>query len=108
MQIFRFSLFFVIIVFAQFLLSCETEAFKQNIITKGDIFIQKDSIYTQYSNETNTYVGFNSVNAINAIAKIENKYFNDYRKGVSNYYGTAWYESMLMQVDSANQPSKWD
>ena len=108
MQIFRFSLFFAIIVFVLLLLSCETDIYKQNIITKGDIFIQKDSIYTKYSNKTNTYKGFNSVKAINAIAKIENKYFNNYHKGGSKHYGTAWYESMLMDTDSTGQPTKWN
>jgi hypothetical protein len=54
----------------------------------------KAKIFTTLSTEKNTYKNFNSPNAINTIATIENNYFNDYNHGLSNYYGTVWYETL--------------
>ena len=49
-------------------------------------------IFTQRSNQKNTSQGFNSPNAINKIASIENEYFNAYQNSQSKYYGTQWYQ----------------
>ncbi len=51
-------------------------------------------IYTSKSQEENTYQGFDSPKAINAIAKMENQYFNNFeRNRMSPYYGTVWREN---------------
>jgi len=47
-------------------------------------------IYTEYSALENTYAGFNSPEAINALAKMENDHFHTYETGTSHYYGTSW------------------
>jgi hypothetical protein len=88
--------------------ACYNASSKNNQTSKDSISIHKDSVYTPYSNEKNTYTGFSSPNAINAIAKIENDYFNNYKKNVSKYYGTIWYHSAFMNVDSISGKSQWD
>jgi hypothetical protein len=47
-------------------------------------------IYTPYSSLPNTYHGFHSPNAINALAKMENAYFRNYGLNGTGYYGTVW------------------
>jgi len=49
-------------------------------------------IYTAYSSSQHLYKGFESSQAINRIAQIQNKYFQQYELGLSEYYGTAWRE----------------
>lgn len=52
---------------------------------------KKDSIiFSKPSTLKNKYIGFNSPKAINAIAGIENEYFNDIQDSYSRYYGTVW------------------
>ncbi len=52
----------------------------------------KYKTYTPKSELENHYIGFNSPNAINRIAEIENAYFNDSKTGFSKFYGTVWKE----------------
>jgi hypothetical protein len=89
-------------------MACSNANSQANNNSKDSTIILKDSIYTPFSTEKNNYLGFNSPNAINAIAKIENDYFNNYRKNISKYYGTMWYNSALMNVDSISGKSQWD
>jgi len=82
-------IFLYIIVFCS---SCgwfSSEEKKVPVAPRRDTF---DVIYTKYSNLPNTYKGFNSPEAINRIADIENEYFNNFDHSVSRYYGTEWYE----------------
>ncbi len=52
---------------------------------------KKDTIFhTQPSTLSNTYNGFNSPKAINAIVVIENEYFTNVKESFSKYYGTVW------------------
>ncbi len=52
--------------------------------------VKKDSIFTAYSNLENQYDGFQSPDAINKIANIENDHFNLIEDSISPYYGTVW------------------
>lgn len=76
---------------------------KNSIVSKTqqpkDTFV----IYTKPSKLENTYKAFNSPNAINKLAAIENEYFNNYKKSESKYYGTAWYKNAInTNRDSTN------
>lgn len=87
--------FFYIITF--FIFSCSeiSEPITRKKITNSYKYI----IYTNYSNQENSYIGFNSPNAVNRIANIENEYFNSVENSYSKYYGTAWYETAaFMQI----------
>lgn len=67
---------------------------KKKVTIKKPI-IDKEKIYTQLSKKKNKYINFNSPNAINEIAAIENEYFNNYNTSFSKYYGTVWYQNAL-------------
>lgn len=58
----------------------------------------------ELSSLENQYSGFNSVNAINEIVKIENEYYKDFGKGESKYCGTVWLENAYLESfnDSLN------
>lgn len=47
-------------------------------------------VYTAYSHLPNTYAGFHSPNAINALAKMENAFFRNYNGAGAGFYGTVW------------------
>jgi len=79
-------LFTIIIVL---LIACQAD---EDIPTQKQQQQDTFVIYTQYSNLGNTYYGFNSPNAINRIADIENEYFNNFDDSISRYYGTLWAE----------------
>lgn len=55
-----------------------------------DATVEARPIYTSLSDLPNSYLGFHSPKAINAIATIENSYFYAYENGQSVYYGTVW------------------
>ncbi len=57
----------------------------------------KNIIYTSYSKQENSYIGFNSPKAINRIADIENEYFNSIENSYSKYYGTDWYKTAIYE-----------
>ena len=65
-------------------ISCNTTA------PKSEVAVESPRIFTQYSDLPNSYQGFHSPHAINAIATMENRYFNTYEKGTSSYFGTVW------------------
>jgi len=50
----------------------------------------KKVIHTPYSTKENEYINFNSVDAINKIADIDNEYFQNRIDKFSRYYGTVW------------------
>jgi len=52
--------------------------------------VQETKVFTLKSENKNTNINFNSPKAINAIADIENEYFNAYSTAQSRYYGTIW------------------
>jgi hypothetical protein len=83
------------------LFSCKNESDKDIEITSN----LEEVIYTRYSTAQNEYSNFNSVNAINKIAEIENEYFESVEKGISRYYGTVWREQAerIMINDSISQ-----
>lgn len=68
----------------------------------------KPNIYIPYSTLENTYEHFNSPMAINAIAAIENEYFNAYQDDVSAYYGTVWEISASASSPDKGSPSTFD
>jgi len=95
------TLQFVVLFTSMILLySCNNDKVKNDTSKQNQNHLPIDSIFTQYSNEENLYIGFNSPIAINTIAKIENEYFNDYKNGISKYYGTSWCESSVIEKDS--------
>lgn len=47
-------------------------------------------VFSLPSSQTNQAIGFHTPMAINRISAIENEYFNEYKTGVSRYYGTIW------------------
>ena len=63
----------------------------KEITSNENKVIDSIKIYTEPSKLENKYLNFNSPNAINRIASIENDYFNDYKLNLSKYYGTQWY-----------------
>lgn len=91
---------FVILIF---LISCKSEnSIKEDSFwrIKGtDRFI----IYTQPSILENKYEGFNSVTAINEIAKIENNHLNDFDEQGSQYYGTIWEQNSQLFFHNDSQ-----
>lgn len=87
--------------------SCNSNVVNNSSIEKDTIFLQMEIIYTPYSLNSNQYFGFNSQHAINAIAHIENDYYNRYREGVSKYYGTDWYESQIMNDEFDSTLNVW-
>ncbi|MBN2890580.1 MAG: hypothetical protein JXL97_01820 [Bacteroidales bacterium] len=93
--------FFLVIV-----LSCndETVSSLDADVSNVDTF----KIYTSYSNLDNTYSGFNSPNAINKVADIENEYFNNYEKSYSKYYGTFWHEMVSFDTLENDSISVFD
>lgn len=48
--------------------------------------------FALFSENENTCINFNAVEAINAIVEIENRHFKDFADKGSRYYGTAWRE----------------
>lgn len=64
--------------------------------------------YTKLSKIENKSIGFNSPNAINTIATIENEYFNNYTKHESRYYGTSWYELAVTRFDKEDSLSVFE
>jgi len=64
--------------------------------------IVEEKIFTEYSTLTNQYANFNSVNAINKIADIENEYFRNTKNSVSKYYGTVWREQAEHKIIENN------
>lgn len=85
-----------------FLIACLEERPANVSISKQP---QKDSlvIYTQPSSLKNQYLNFNSPNAINRLAVIENEYFNHFQDSISRYYGTEWRASAFSeyQIDDS-------
>ena len=72
------------------LITCEhANKSLSNEVTVPSI-IPDTTVYTNSSNLLNEYVNFNSPNAVNRIAEIENEYFRNYKHGLSRYYGTEW------------------
>lgn len=65
-------------------------------------------VYTQKSKLDNEYLNFNSPNAINRIAEIENEYFNDYRLSSSKYYGTQWYNSIGLSMELSDSTNVFE
>lgn len=104
-KIMRRGIYFLVIVISM-CYSCEQ---KTKVITpevKTDI--DSIQIYTQLSKLENEYINFNSPNAINRIAGIENEYFNDYRLNLSKYYGTQWYNSVGLRMDLSDSMTVFD
>lgn len=77
--------------------SCKKETKK--VSTVRNKVLDSIKTYTQPSRLKNEYINFNSPNAINKIAKIENQYFNDYKLDLSKYYGTQWYNSVGLTME---------
>jgi len=77
--------------------SCEKKTKKSTYIKKK--VIDSAIVYTPKSELENEYLNFNSPEAINRIADIENEYFNGYRLNSSKYYGTQWYYSVGLSKD---------
>lgn len=77
--------------------SCKEKTKKSTYIKKK--VIDSAIVYTPKSKLENEYLNFNSPEAINRIADIENEYFNDYRLNSSKYYGTQWYYSVGLSKD---------
>ena len=101
--------FKILLALSLLFFNCKNNKEKQiNSITKIQV---KDTfkIVTKLSNKKNVYQGFNSPNAINRIANIENEYFNNYNTSQSKYYGTKWYEiaSNIIGVDGVSQFDKY-
>ncbi len=87
--------------------------FQDKIVVKETFNTKKQAkdrfrIVTPKSDKENTYKGFNSPNAINKIATIENDYFNDYSKTESKYYGTQWYTLVSNQFEGLDSVSTFD
>ncbi|AUC76309.1 hypothetical protein [Olleya sp. Bg11-27] len=70
--------------------------------------IDSFKVYTHPSRLDNDYLHFNSPDAINTIANIENAYFNDYNNTVSNYYGTQWYYSVGQRLYSSDSSTVFE
>lgn len=64
--------------------------------------------YAKPSQLKNQYLGFNSPNAINKIAAIENEYFQDYHSRGSKYYGTQWTGQSLFQAYATDSISVFE
>ncbi|MFI8606465.1 hypothetical protein ACIGCP_18505 [Cellulophaga baltica] len=67
-------------------------------------------VFTAPSQLRNEYSNFNSVDAVNKIAEIENEYFNSYPTVGSIYYGTQWYadlEQRTIEKDSISVFQKY-
>ncbi len=72
------------------LISCKKESNQQ-----AQPEVKEKRIYTEYSTIENRYQGFHSPDAVNAIAEIENAYFNAYEEGFSPFFGTVWAENAI-------------
>ena len=90
-----------VVYFLLIIIVCNSCMQKNKKVTTNEIKV-KDSFltYTQPSKLINEYINFNSPNAINKIAEIENDYFNDYSLKTSKYYGTQWYSSVGQSMGS--------
>lgn len=99
----KYIFFFSLILL--FLTSCKQKTEEKHIAKQ-----KKDSIkvFTKLSALKNTYIGFNSQSAINKIAKIENEYFNNRKKTISQYYGTAWRGNAETNFENDNNKSVYD
>ncbi|SFW36885.1 hypothetical protein [Cellulophaga fucicola] len=101
----RRVIYFLLIIIS----TCYSCRQKNNkIITKNNEIIDSVKTYTQPSKLTNEYVNFNSPNAINRIAEIENEYFNDYRLNSSKYYGTKWYDYVGLSMELSDSITIFD
>ncbi|GAA3517304.1 hypothetical protein GCM10022393_34260 [Aquimarina addita] len=84
----------VAVVGSATLSACQTHTKEESNTKKADQSIDpqhKDSIiFSKPSVLKNNYIGFDAPKAINAIAAIENEYFNDIQDSYSRYYGTVW------------------
>ena len=97
------KIFLFLLIIAIF--SCTSESNKTN--EESSIVPIKN--HTAYSKSENEYLNFNSVNAINKIAEIENEHFKNIEKSISKYYGTVWREraEQTMIDDSTSQYSEY-
>ncbi|MFT7612930.1 MAG: hypothetical protein ACI9J3_001897 [Parvicellaceae bacterium] len=72
-------------------LSCASPSYDTVAVESSNEVLQDTiKLNTAPSTLDNTYIGFNSPNAINHIANIENSYFTDFKGSFSKYYGTVW------------------
>ncbi len=81
---------YIVLTIGSLYYSCKPET---KVITPDRAkVIDSIKIYTHPSEFVNEYLNFNSPDAINTIAEIENEYFNHYYNlESSKYYGTEWY-----------------
>lgn len=95
---FFFLLLVVILIFS---FNATIETTKTKPLNISDSLISDTfKIFTLKSLLPNEYKNFNSPNAINRIAEIENEYFNEYPNGFSQYFGTQWMKKRELAGDS--------